>query len=141
MSVAALACPKLGGTTSFTNSGEYLHRIRFEMHEKRVRVHRAERGGGGSKSVPNAKLAQFLKEHWNKLDVQVLATDGSVEIDTDRALEFLTIRIPKDLLPELEQRAGKRIADRYRDAPFYQAIYGTPKAMADYDRQQAEGSQ
>ena len=133
--------PNSGGMTNYSNSGEYLHRVRFEMHEKRVRAHLADRGGGGSRSVPNAKLVQFLKEHWSELDVQVLAADGTVEIDTDRALEFLTIRIPKDLLPELEQRAGKRIADRYRDARFYQAIYGTPEAMVDYDQQQMEGSQ
>ena len=44
--------------------------------------------------------------------IQVLAIDGSVEIETDQALKFLTIRIPKDLLPELEQRAGKRVADQ-----------------------------
>ena len=133
--------PNGGGSTNYSDAGEYIHRVRFSMAENRIRAHLADRGGGGSQSVSNAKLVMFLKEHWNELEINVLAADGTVEIETDRALEFLTIRIPKDLLPELEQRAGKRLADRYRNVPFYQAIYGTPDAMADYDRRQTEGAQ
>lgn len=129
------------GMGSSSVSGEFLHRVRFEMLGDQVRVHVADRGGGGRNSERDANLVGFLNDHWTELEVQVLAADGAVEIEAGRALEFLTIRIPKDLVPELEQRAGKRIADRYRDVPFYQTVYGTPEAMIAYDEAQAEAAQ
>ena len=131
--------PNGGGMTINANFSECLHRVRFDLRGNQITVHVAERLGGGRQSRKSGELVRFLKEHWSELEVQVLASDGTVEISTDRAMEFLTIQIPKDLLPELEKRVGKRIADKYRDAPFYQAIYGTPQAMANYDQQQAEG--
>ena len=129
-----------GGMTNFTSSGEYLHRVRFGVRKNRIYADLSDRGGGGSQgTVSNAELAEFFKKHWSEFEIHVLAAEGTLEIDTDQALEFLTVRIPKKLLPELEARAGKTIADRYRNDPFYQALYGTPEAMADYNRRKREG--
>ena len=128
-----------GGMTNFSGSGEYLHRVHFQFRDGRIYADIGDRGGGGSQgTAQHAGLIAFLKEHWSDLEIKVLAADGTVAIPPDQALEFLKIEIPEKLMPEFEQRAGKPIADRYRNHPFYRALYGTPKAMADYDRLQME---
>ena len=129
-----------GGSTGNTGAGEYLHRVRFEVRKDHIRVHQNDRGGGGRLSALNAKWVEFLKDHWGELEFQVLASEGPVEVDTHQALEFLTIRIPKDLLPELEQRMGHRIDDKDHKDPFFQAVYGTGEAMAAFDMQQKKAT-
>ena len=127
----------LGGSTTYSNSGEYLHRVRFDLRSDHVRVHHAGRGGGGQLYALNAREVNFLKDHWNDLEFQVLASEGTVEVDPSEPLEFLTIRIPKDLMPEFQKRVGRRTSNKRKNKPYFTMVYGTNEAMFAYDKRQA----
>jgi len=121
--------PFRDGMTMFSNPGEYLLRQRFEFERGRLVAHTLERGGGGRESYADTDVTEFLKRHWNELEFDLLAKDGPQEIATSKTIRLLTIRVPENLLAELEQRAGVQAVDRLRSAPLYQATYGTPGAF------------
>lgn len=114
------------GSTFRRDASEFLQRCRFKFGDSGISVHYMERGGGGRFDF-NAPIALFLKEHWDELEFEVLAEDGdTIEIPTDQALSFLTIRIPRPLIAELP----KNLREEYASGIVFQMLYGTDEAIA-----------
>jgi hypothetical protein len=113
------------GSTFHLDAGESLQRCRFEFQEENVLVHYMDRGGGGLIGFAPKELVALLKEHWEELQIDVLASDGTIELPIDQALPFLTIRVPPDLLPELPPQ----LRDRYATGYVFQMMYGTEEAL------------
>jgi hypothetical protein len=125
---------KSTGGTHFADAGEYLYRCRIDLSKESLRVHIMDRGGGGLFGSGSPSLVAFLKDHGDELDIEVLAAEGTVEIATDEVLQFLTIRIPERLQPELVQRTGNRTSI------VVQMMHGTKEAFQAFDAAQAEDS-
>lgn len=129
------------GSTSYRESSEDLHRCHVELKDDSLHFHVLDRGGGGRSGFTNAATVDFIREHWSELEVEILASDGSVEVPPTEVLPFLIIRVPENLLPELRRRCGKRYADAYETRPFFEMVYGTKQALAEFDKRAKQRAQ
>jgi hypothetical protein len=120
------------GSTFRLDAGESLQRCRFEFQEEHALMHYMDRGGGGRMSFAPKELVAMLKEHWDELQIDVLASEGTIELPIDQALPFLTIRIPPELLAELPPQ----LRDRYATGYVFQMLYGTEEAVAAVEEKQ-----
>lgn len=123
---------RIGGSSMYSDAGEYLHRCRFEFTPRTLLVHLLDRSGGGRMGIGNKNLREFLSEHWDELDIDVLAETGTVTVSTDEVLPFLVISIPEHLRDELVERFGQRDAKRYLNQPLFESVYGTKQAIEAY---------
>jgi hypothetical protein len=131
---------KSSGSSQFAEAGEHLYRCRIELGEEFLRVHTMDRGGGGLVGSGPASYVAFLKDHWDELDIESLAAEGTVELSTDEVLPFLTIRIPEHLRPELVRRTGKQFAQGTTIQTVVQMVYGTREAFQAFDARRSENS-
>jgi len=129
---------------SSTVAGEFLHRCRFNFDQSRITVHVMGRRGGGRQQVANGEFAQFLKDHWEELEFDLLGQNGTVEVSTDEVLNFITIRIPQSLLADLKQSGLHRAHVKNllsRSGVLFEMRYGTQKAfdiLKESEKQQTE---
>ena len=131
---------KTSGSTQFADAGEYLYRCRIELGEESLKVHVMDRGGGGLFGSGPASYVAFLKDHWDELDIESLAAEGTVEISTDEVLPFLTIRIPEHLRAVLVSRTSKQFAQGKTIHTVVQMVYGTKEAFQAFDAKRSENS-
>jgi hypothetical protein len=128
---------KSGGSSSSTSGGgfegvEYLHlcRIRFEPQ---CRVYVRGQFGSSTSSISDEKVARFVEDHWGELNIDILATEGPVEIDRDKPVRLMTIRIPDDLLDEFVELIGpdSHYAKRpeWMERPILQVVFGSEQAF------------
>ena len=122
----------MGGSSMHSDSGEHLHRCRFEFEPRQISIHMLDRSGGGRMSLGDQRLTDFLSEHWDQLHFDALAESGPVSLATDKVLPLLIIRIPERLRDELVEQVGERKADRYLHEPLFESVYGTKTAMQAY---------
>lgn len=112
------------GSSYRSQSSEFLMRCRFQFEDEQISVHYIERGGAGRMSF-RSDLVPFLKEHWDELEFEALASDGAVELATDQPLPFLTIRIPDHLISELP----KHLQNQFSSGVLFEMLYGTAEAV------------
>jgi hypothetical protein len=124
------------GSSYHLTAGQSLTRCRFDFRSGGVSVHNMDRGGGGRVSISSGEIAKLMKEHWEELEIEVLASDGAVELPIDQALPFLTVRIPKQLIAELPEHLQKQ----YSTGPLFQMLYGTEEAVEALQERQAGSS-
>ncbi|NND96049.1 MAG: hypothetical protein HKN47_01830 [Pirellulaceae bacterium] len=125
---------KSGG--SFTNiaAREQLFRIRIEFTDTAIRAHILDGSGGSLLSYNRAQSTDFLKAHWQDLEFDVLAADGTRKFDTDEVLPFLRVRLPDDLIEELDRSVSTKIAESLKREPIFESLRGTPEAFEQWDR-------
>ena len=113
-------------SSSFSSDGgEALQLCRFKFEGTSCKVYIRDRSGSSTMSLGNQNLVQFLKDHWSELNIQVLGSDGPVEIDRDQVVRLITIRIPNELQDEFVKSAGKFYQDPKRQAlPILDVYYG-----------------
>lgn len=126
-----------GSRSMYADAGTYLYRCRFDVYENTLRAHLMERGGGGRHGFNRKPVLDFVLEHWDELEFDVIAEDGEATVDTSEALNFLTIRIPDSMRADFEAAVGKKLARRYGDVPFFHMQYGTSEAFEAADKREA----
>lgn len=119
-------------STTFGNAGEFLERCRFEFVDDTLSMHRLIRGGGAHQRFSRKVIVSFVRDHWDELEFDELAEQGTRLVHRDELLTMLTIRIPESLHNELIEKAGAEIAKQYIDHPFFQLVCGTPNAFLEH---------
>lgn len=92
-----------GGSSTTWSSGakEFIGRVRLrESNDGRLEVYSSFAGGSSCMSVGDASLAEFLRTHWDRLQVEQLASDGLAVIDPGKSAVILKIKVPDDLIEE-----------------------------------------
>ena len=96
-------------------------------------VETGDQFGSSTSSISDEKVARFVEDHWGELDIDILATEGPVEIDRDKPVRLMTIRIPDDLLDEFVELMGpdSHYAKRpeWMERPILQVVFGTEQAF------------
>lgn len=112
----------LHGNTGWSRSsgrhGEGIMRLRFRFEETGLRVFNKTTSGSSTSGFGNPALAEFLKTHWDALQVDVIADEGTVEADPEQILKFLSIRIPESLLAEAQEAIGRAASDPKNNTLF-----------------------
>ncbi|TWU49101.1 hypothetical protein [Rubripirellula reticaptiva] len=130
--------PKKCGSSTFVNDDTYLIRCRFDVRDGVLRAHIIERMGYGRRDFDRKPVLEFVNQHWNELELDVLATAADLTLDTTQVLNFLTIRIPESLRVDFTQQVGETLAKQYTEEPFFQMLYGTPEAFVSYDQEHTQ---
>jgi hypothetical protein len=129
---------KSGDQSSSTGGGggfesvEYLHlcRIRFEP---KCLVYVRGRFGTSTSSVSDEKVARFVEDHWEDLDVDILGAKGPVEIDRDKPVRLISILIPDDLQGELLELIGEESPNaknpKWKERPVLEVVFGSEQAF------------
>ena len=106
-------------------------RLAFEPIDDGFRYFWEQKRLGGRRGFPAWKgsLGDFLKLHWSKLHISVLASDKTLVLPTDQVLTLLTIEVPPELRDELRKAVGKLEAEEILQRPIFQFSFGTVGAM------------
>jgi hypothetical protein len=125
-----------GGASSGSNfspngigGNEFIYRYRFVFEDNHVDLHRLTGLQKGRTGIGDPALTELLKKHWDELEFQILE-DG--EYDVDEPLQFLTVRVPDQLLKELTQGKPDYYA-RLADRPLVEIVEGTPDGLKKLD--------
>ncbi len=125
---------RTSGSSTHSSAGEFLHRCRFSFDDQHLSAHVMDRGGGGRLGISDPILVAFMKDHWNELEFQVLAEQGTMEISTDEVLSFLTIRIPEHLLQQIQDFGSSRyLQKRLSSGNLFEMQYGTQESFEIFD--------
>lgn len=131
---------KISGSYTSSDAREDLVRCRFELDTGVLTADLLGSGGGSRFGYGGKELSAFFFEHWDELDVELLAADGTVEVPTDQVLPFVTIRIPDALIEKLPERSRRWFSRDGASSQLFYMLYGTKEAFAAYDRNQQSGS-
>ncbi len=132
----------IGGSSSGSNSSglgmkaeDSIYRYRFIFQDDHVDIHRLTGTGNSRSGISPPVLTEFLKKHWDELDIQVLE-DG--EYDVDEPLRFLKLCVPEFLLDELKEdlQEKKWYYDRIAKEPVYEIVVGTDAAFEKLDAEE-----
>ena len=110
---------------------EYRQSVHFDLQANQIKTTEFGYGRSTVRAFGNAQWVEFLKEHWNKLDIDVLAADqNAVRLVEDKSTKLLSVRIPESLRPQLENMIGKEKAEEFFENPFFQTSFNFPKKTA-----------
>lgn len=96
-------------TSSAFNSRphEFIGRVRISKHRTRgIAVYHNFGNGAGFRTFASAETFEFLREHWNELDIEQLGADATAHIQPGESVTVLRIRLPENLAAESSKRSA-----------------------------------
>lgn len=121
-----------GSSHSPSPAQEGIVRVRFRFEESGMGVFVKRNFGSSTFGMGNAELGEFLRTHWDELQIEAIGENETHEADVLEVMTFLSVRVPESLAAEAKATLGKS----YRNVPDNEVLVlqiGTPEGF-----QQAE---
>ncbi len=117
------------GSSWSSNAGQYIARVRFRENEDGSIHAFAKLSGGSSRfQLGGQALADLLRDRWDEIQVEQLASDDVVAIDASEVATLLRLTLPDDLKQEGEQKVRKAVMRRFQ-AGLFGVRFGSDKAF------------
>lgn len=108
------------------SGGQFVLRCRLEFAADCIELQTITLSQSGNGGIGNAKLSRFIDDHWDELDIKLLA-DGEYAID--QVLSFVKIDLPDELVDELVTTMSDSRYEQLATKPFFEMQLGTQDAF------------
>ena len=117
----------------------FIAQIRFRKNENGfVRVFTDLESFGGVRALGGRELQEFMRDHWDDVDIYQLGSDGPAMVDPEEIATLLRLQLPQDIANEAEAVLRTRSAGQVLPV-LYQVQLGTKEAWQKTELEKSAG--
>lgn len=117
----------------------FIAQVRFRRNENGfVQVFTDLESFGGVRALGGRELQEFMRDHWDDVDIYQLGSDGPAMVDPEEIATLLRLQLPQDIADEVKEVLRTRSAGQVLPV-LYQVQLGTKEAWQKTELEKSAG--